>query len=301
MHTSPSTPEPSQPRCASGIRLLVVDLDGTLLNRAGQVSAGNAAAVRRAEAAGIEVVVATGRSWLESRSALAAIGHRGAFIGAGGATLHVSATGEILRRRTIDVALVEAIAESLVRHGHVAHLLQDPRETGQDYVLIGDATVDPASEWWFRTHPVTVERHPTVARARPIGATIRAGTVAVGAELSRVAESLLADVGDRVMLQHWSALTETEVTGSATHLLECFAPETNKWSMTLELCALRGIDPRAVAAVGDGLNDVAMIRGAALGIAMANADPRVAAVADAHVGHHDADGFADAVEVVLRA
>ncbi|MFO0829979.1 MAG: HAD family hydrolase [Phycisphaerales bacterium] len=287
------------PRPESGFRLLVVDLDGTLLDRRGAVSARNAEAVRRAEAAGIEVVVATGRSWLESRRALAAIGHRGVFIGAGGATLHDSVTGRVLRRRTVDAHLVEAIADSVIRHGHLAHLLQDPEETGTDYVLIGDARVDPASAWWFRTFPVTVTRHSTIDRARPIGATIRVGTVAVGQELAIVANALREDLGDRVMLQHWSALTESEVTGSATHLLECFAPETNKWTMTLELCAMRGIDPRTVAAVGDGLNDLAMIRSAALGIAMGNADPRVADVAAARVGHHDRDGFAEAVDLVL--
>jgi HAD superfamily hydrolase (TIGR01484 family) len=278
---------------------LVVDLDGTLLDRRGRVSPSNVAAVRRAEAAGIEVVLATGRSWLESRGALEALGHRGVFIGAGGATLHDSRTGRILRRRTLDAGLIESISASLLRHGHLAHLLQDPEETGNDYVLIGATGLDAASEWWFRTHPLRVTRHATVEAAKPIGATVRAGTVAVGSELGRVVDELREDVGDRIAMQHWSALTETEVVGSTTHLLECFAADTNKWTMILELCALRGVDAGVVAAVGDGLNDLAMIESAALGIAMANADPRIADVADARVGHHDEDGFAEAVELVL--
>ena len=279
--------------------MLVVDLDGTLLDARGVVSTRNVDAIRRVEAAGIEVVVATGRSWLESRNALQTIGHSGVFIGAGGAALHESRTGRLLRRRTVTLDLVEAIATSVMNHGHLAHLLQDPSETRTDYVLIGEAEVDPASTWWFRNHPVKVLRYASLESARPIGATMRVGTIAVGVELAKEADALRADLGDRVMLQHWSALTETEVLGSQTHLLECFAPDTNKWTMTLELCAMRGIDPSAVAAVGDGLNDLDMIRASALGIAMSNADPRVAAIADAHVGHHDHDGFAEAVELVL--
>jgi HAD superfamily hydrolase (TIGR01484 family) len=281
------------------IRLLVVDLDGTLLDPNGRVLAANVAAIRQARAAGIEVMVATGRSWLESRHVLAAIGDEGVFIGAGGATLHESVSGRLLDRRTLPVELVEGIATSLLNHGHLAHLLQDPQETGQDYVLVGDAQIDPASAWWFQTFPVTVRRHRTLSEARPIGATIRAGTVAVGRELAVVAAALREDLGDRVVLQHWSALTESEVTGSATHLLECFAPETNKWTMARAVAARRGIAADAIAAVGDGLNDLQLIGEAGFGIAMGNADPRVQAVAKAHVGPHDRDGFAEAVRLLL--
>lgn len=289
----PAEPQIKRPR------LLVVDLDGTLLNRKGTVSAGNVAAVRRAQAAGIEVVVATGRSWLESRTALDALDHDGVFIGAGGAVLHESRSGRIVARRTVDTHLVEAIAECIIRHGHLAHMLQDPRETGSDYVLVGEALLDAASEWWFRVHPLTVRRFATLAEARPVGATIRVGTVAVGAELAELAHVIREDLGDQVMLQHWPALTEHEVTGSATHLLECFAPETDKWTMTLAICRERGYSAQEVAAVGDGLNDRRLIGECGFGIAMANADDRVAAVAKARVGHHDEDGFAEAVDLLL--
>jgi HAD superfamily hydrolase (TIGR01484 family) len=280
--------------------MLLVDLDGTLLDRRGKVSSANRAAVAAAEASGIEIVVATGRSWLESRAALEAIGHDGVFIGAGGAMAHDSRTGRVLAKRTVDAELVEAVALSIIDHGHLAHMLQDPADTGSDYLLVGDASLDAASAWWFSVHPVEVRRHGTLDAARPIGATVRVGTVAVGAELARLAQALRDDLGDRVMLQHWSALTEHEATGSATHLLECFAPETNKWTMTLELCRGRGIDPSEIAAVGDGLNDLQMIGAAGFGIAMGNADERVARVARARVGHHDHDGFAEAVALLLR-
>ncbi len=280
--------------------MLIVDLDGTLLNRSGRISERNIAAVRRAEDAGVEIVIATGRSWLESQDVLAAIRHRGVFIGAGGAVLHDSQTGRVLAKRTVAPDLVEAIARSIMSHGHLAHMLQDPEETGADYVIVGDAKMDAASEWWFSVFPLAVRKHATLDAARPIGSTIRVGTVAVGAELAIVAGALRDDLGDRVMLQHWSALTESEVTGSATHLLECFAPDTNKWTMTMTLCDERGITWQEVAAVGDGLNDLQLIGSAGFGIAMGNADARVADVAKARVGDHNADGFAEAVELILQ-
>jgi hypothetical protein len=71
--------------------------------------------------------------------------------------------------------------------------------------------------------------------------------------------------------------------------------------MVEDLLKLRGHAPHAVAAVGDGLNDLQMVGRAGFGVAMGNADPRIAAAARVAVGHHDRDGFAEAVELVLRA
>ncbi|MBO7653363.1 MAG: HAD hydrolase family protein, partial [Kiritimatiellae bacterium] len=49
-------------------------------------------------------------------------------------------------------------------------------------------------------------------------------------------------------------------------------------------------------ALGDGLNDLTMIRAAGLGVAMANAHPDVLAVADAVTASNDEDGVAKAIE-----
>jgi HAD superfamily hydrolase (TIGR01484 family) len=280
-------------------RLLLVDLDGTLLDARSRVLRENVAALDRARAAGFEIVVATGRSWLESRRVLEAIGPTELFIGAGGAILHESGSGRVILRRTVGDEIAARITECVLAHGHLAHLLQDGDAAGTDYLLVGDARIDPASEWWFRTHAVRVRRHPTPDGARPFDATVRVGTVAVGDELEPLAAALNEELGPSIVLQHWSAQTATEAIGSRTHLLECFAAATNKWTMSLEVCALRGIGPEATVAVGDGLNDLNLIASAGFGIAMGNADPRVAAVARASVGHHDRGGFVEAISIAL--
>jgi hydroxymethylpyrimidine pyrophosphatase-like HAD family hydrolase len=130
---------------------------------------------------------------------------------------------------------------------------------------------------------------------------VRVGTVAHGELLGPIVERLRRELGDQIAVQHWSALTAEAATGSPTHILEAFGRGVNKWTAIEALCAQYGIDPAETAAVGDGLNDLEMVRDAGLGIAMANADPRIAAVADARAGHHDAGGFADAAEMVLAA
>ena len=129
---------------------------------------------------------------------------------------------------------------------------------------------------------------------------MRVGTIALGRVLANVVEAIDREFGEHVDAKHWSALTAEAAIGSETHLLETFARNVNKWTAIEALCTEYGIDPAETAAVGDGLNDLEMITHAGLSIAMGNADPRIAGVAKAQVGHHEQSGFAEAADLVLR-
>jgi HAD superfamily hydrolase (TIGR01484 family) len=278
-------------------RLLAIDLDGTLLTRQG-VSDHDRDAIRQARSAGVEIVVATGRAWLESREALDAIGDDGVMIGAGGALLHEAASGRTLARSVVHPEVVEAIATSLRSHGHVVHLLQDAEAAGFDYWMVGWDRLHEASRWWFDRHAVTARWAGRIDQVDDLSHTVRVGTTASGTHLEQIAEELRSDLGGRVMLQSWPAVVESEATGETIHLLEAFDPLVDKWTMLSRLAADRGIATHEIAAIGDGLNDVGMIRGAGVGIAMAGADRRVRAVADAETGL-PGRGVGDAVLALL--
>lgn len=280
--------------------LLAIDLDGTLLGRDGGVSSANRRALQAARDAGIEVIIATGRAWVESRHVLHDIGHEGVFIGAGGATLNRSEDGATLRRHVMDPTLTVRIARSLIRHGHLAHLLKDGPRSGYDYFIVGEGELDPATQWWFRSFPVRARFAESVELDDHPDETLRCGTVAVSGSLQRVVDELREDLGDQVFMQHWAAVTESQAVGAATHLLEVFNPRVDKWTMLAEYAAQRGVPPERIAAIGDGLNDVRMVRQAGLGVAMGNADPRVRDVADRHAPDHDRDGVAYAIERLLH-
>jgi len=279
--------------------LLVIDLDGTLLDPGGDISPANRQAVRRARRAGVQVVIATGRALAESRAFLEWIEHDGYVVGAGGAVLNDAATGRTVDRTLMDPALVAHVADALVDHGHRVLLLKDPDVAGFDYLAVGEADLDPASQWWFATLPLNVRYVRDIGEDPHPTQTLRAAAVACASELAPLALRLIGELGDRSLIQHWSAVTETEKTGARTHVLEVFAPEVNKWSMIARHCRRQGIDPARVAAIGDGLNDVDLVREAALGIAMGNADPRVRAVADRITSDWTSDGVARAIENLL--
>ncbi|HEU5117296.1 MAG TPA: HAD hydrolase family protein, partial [Isosphaeraceae bacterium] len=72
-----------------------------------------------------------------------------------------------------------------------------------------------------------------------------------------------------------------------------------KWSAALHLAELWGVAPSEIVAVGDDQNDVPMIAGAGLGVAMGHAPPEVRAVADLIIGDHHGDSLADFVDEYL--
>lgn len=281
------------------VRLLAIDLDGTLLGPEG-VTDHDLAAIVAAREAGIEVVVATGRSWLESGEALDRIGRNGVMIGAGGALLHDARTGATLARSTVDSEVVLAVTESLRRHGHVVHLLQDPEAAGFDYWMIGWDRLHEASRWWFDRHGVTARWVGDMSQVLDLSHTVRVGTTADGDHLGEVAEELREDLADRVVLQAWPAVVsdDTAARGRTIHLLEAFDPEVDKWTMLQRVARDRGIRREEIAAIGDGLNDIGMVGGAGVGVAMAGADPRVRAVAQWETGPPGV-GVGDAIRRML--
>ena len=279
------------------IRLISIDLDGTLLGPDG-VSDHDLAAIREARTAGIEIVVATGRSWLESGEALDRIGREGVMIGAGGALLHDAATGRTLDRCVVHEEVIGAVVEGLRRHGHVVHLLQDADAAGFDYWMIGWDRLHEASRWWFDRHGVTARWVGDLGRVDDLDHTVRVGTTADGDHLAEVAAEIQRQLGDRVVLQAWPAVVAADSPPRTIHLLEAFDRDVDKWNMLQRHAAGRGIDGSEIAAIGDGLNDIGMVGGAGLGIAMEGADERVRAIADRETGP-PGSGVGEAIRRIL--
>ncbi len=288
-----------------GCRILVTDLDGTLLDRSGSVSIKNREAMGLARDAGIEVVFATGRSWLECRGISQDVLGAGVVISAGGAALHDVASGRCEERIVISHDLVSHCTESLIRHGHLAHLLKDSTQAGYDYLLVGDAQLDAASRWWFGVHPVTTRsvaqlNGDATERAVQLEHVLRVGTVAMASDLALVAESIRKEVPERLAIKHWPALVALGTAGIDTHLLEIFDGNVDKWSMIQRLCKLRGVDEKEVVTVGDGLNDAGMLSAATRSYAVANAEAGVAALAKSRAPDHDQSALAFVVGEILR-
>jgi Cof subfamily protein (haloacid dehalogenase superfamily) len=109
--------------------------------------------------------------------------------------------------------------------------------------------------------------------------------------------------GDPMLLQPLESLIRTYLGGDITlfttkpYFLEVLPKETDKGSALAKVAEILGVEQKAVMAIGDSLNDEGMIRWAGVGVAMANGDDRLKAMADmVSEKSNDDDGVADIIE-----
>ncbi|MEZ6317344.1 MAG: HAD family hydrolase [Phycisphaerales bacterium] len=289
------------PRVSTRYDLIAIDLDGTLLGPDGQVSEGNRRALVAAREAGVTVVPCTGRGLVESRRILAQFDHEGPVITAGGAITCDARTGETLHRFPMDPELAGRAVTIMHEAGHAALVLKDAPAAGFEYLVLGSDRghrIDPIIEWWFQAMRVTARFGATLADDEHPEHSVRVGLCAEADRSAPVAERLRVELGDRVVLHDFPAVVHRGE-HRTVHILEVFDASASKWAAIEAFCARAGLDPARTAAIGDEINDVPMIRGAGLGVAMGNAIDPVKHAADRHAPSNADDGVAFAIGRIL--
>lgn len=272
--------------------LLAIDLDGTLLDAEHELPADNRAALHRAHDAGLRIVLCTGRSFTETRLVLDQIGlDLDATVTVFGALVSDAATGRTLHRTPIPLDLARTVTAWFQRDGYAVCWLTDPQEVGHDgYLLAGPKRHENVDRWLART-PCDVREVEDL----PAGCA---------------APLRLSIVDDGPVLEHISPRLRAAFDGRLTHnvlhvppyrlsLIEAFDASVNKWAAIELLCRRWTIDLARTAAIGDDVNDLAMIRNAALGVAMGNANPLLKDVADRVVVTNTECGVARLIDELL--
>jgi HAD superfamily hydrolase (TIGR01484 family) len=286
--------------------LLAIDLDGTLLGGSGVVSAVNAKAVQAARDAGVRVVICTGRGLAEARVGIDGIKQREPVVVAGGSITADPVSGRTIHRATMDEELVHEGVQTLHEHGHAALVLKDRADAGYDYLVVhGEENheLDPVTNWWFSTMGVHVRSVKTLHEDEHPEHTVRIGACAPSGVLTSMEAQLRKKFGERAVLHNFPAVVAPhearEHAGKVMHVLEVFDSQATKWRAIERLAKDWGIEHRRIAAIGDEINDLDMIRGAGLGIAMGNAIAAVKAAAKRETKSNREDGVAWAIERVM--
>jgi hydroxymethylpyrimidine pyrophosphatase-like HAD family hydrolase len=294
--------------------ILALDLDGTLFGPTGEVSSRNREAVRRAREAGIEVVICTGRGFKESGKAIRAIdaGEVAAgrtvapMVTSGGAMIVDAATGETMHRWPVDPGIVSEVCGLFAEMGRAPMLLKDAGAAGFDYLVVTTGPLEPPSQWWFSVMPVEVRFVRSLDEDAHPEHTVRVGFAADRATMIGLASRVRERFEDHVLIHSFPAVagsstdSDAGVKDDSIHILEIFDVSVSKWTAIHRLASQQGVPRERIAAIGDEINDVAMIEGAGLGIAMGNAIPEVKAAAKKETADFSQDGVAEAIDRILE-
>jgi Cof subfamily protein (haloacid dehalogenase superfamily) len=282
------------------IRLIAIDIDGTLVSSTGpKISPRNCAALQAAEAAGIEVVIATGRRQAYAMPLIAQVGlnEEAVMISSNGAVVR-GFDGQLLDRRFLPVETARRLCVALQGYGTLVFTFD--REGVGALVIESLPQLHARIERWVEANrPYLVEIQP-IERAfdtgeEPIQGMI-CGTVA---EMVAAEKQLkLSEVGGQI------AMHRTEYPARNLSILDLLPPGCSKGAALDSLARIRGLKPEQIMAIGDNLNDLEMLAYAGRAVVMANASQEMRDVAQRRgwelTASNDDDGVALAVEQVLR-
>ena len=266
-------------------RILVVDIDGTLLNRQGVIAPVDREAVARASRSGIRVSLSTGRVVEASRRILEYLGLDSYHVFFDGALVVDPQTGEEVYAESIDRKLLGDIVDFVGENGITMELYSSTR-----YFIEEENWAADIRRQFFGIEPTLVNFDNVWREERIIKATL---PVRSPEETAKV-EHFDRQFGSRLNL-FW--------TGTPAYPDEYFINVINghasKGKALEELASFLGIPLSETAAIGDGVNDVSLLSRAGLAIAMASAPEKLKALADYVVPDVENNGVAVAIEQYL--
>jgi 5-amino-6-(5-phospho-D-ribitylamino)uracil phosphatase len=255
------------------IQLIALDLDGTLLDSSERITRPNRAAIKRAQALDVHIVLITGRGADAPLAFGRDLGLRDPIICAHGALTKECPSGREVRH----IAIPREYATALIEFAHEQGL-DTAVYTGERFHRLAGAPRymdDMRGPLWVDVPNLIelAERDSTFIRFF--------GRKAVDAIMQR-----FAGMPVHFKFETWGDFEELAITSEAA----------TKERALSELCRDLQIDASAVLAIGDSRNDVPMLRWAGVGVAMGNALTEVIEAAPFATASNDEDGVARAIE-----
>jgi Cof subfamily protein (haloacid dehalogenase superfamily) len=273
------------------IRLIAIDIDGTLLDNRGQMPDVNRDAVREAVDAGVEVALVTGRSFHHARPVGAALSDRVPLIVSNGALMK-RPDGQTLHREVLDPMVTKEIIVKVREHRSGAALIFD-RDGPDQYLYEGIDWKHPNRRRYYELN----RQFMTELSPLEDGLTESPLQLAFtgGVEEMRHLASLVRglDVAKQI------TITLTEYEARDFSLLDITVIGCSKGAMLTTWLECRGVDAQQVMAVGDNLNDREMLALVGHPVVMGNAVAELKAFGWPTTAGHDEGGLAQAIRRAL--
>ena len=273
-------------------RLLAIDIDGTLLTSGNELTDATCVALRRAMAAGIQVVLATGRRYSHTLHLVEPLGLTVPLITASGALVKDPVNHRTLYRAQFERAVLCSVLQAMDELGYCPIVCSDTFHEGFDfYTSRAEVTGEELCEY-LRINADAGRVNADLLDGPPEN-TFCTFTMGTHDQMLKLEERLLGRFPGKL---HAHVLRSPLYAG---YMCEVAPAGVTKWSAIHRLAQQWGVSDDQICAVGDDVNDIPMIRAAGLGVAMGNALPSVKAVAARIAPTQDQDGLVEVVEWLL--
>lgn len=270
------------------VRLIALDIDGTLLNSHFEVSPANRAAIAEATRRGIEIALVTGRRYdfamlvvRQVESPLTMIVNNGAVVRTNKGQTHVR---HLLPRDTAHRVL------QATKDWRSSTAVVFDRPLGGQVMLETIDWDDPIRGGYYRRN------REFLGAACPLEACLNEDPIQVmftGSVASmRAAEEILRAVDFKPEF----ALAVTVYEDRNFSMLDVIHPAISKGAALAEWAALRGVAREEILAIGDNHNDLEMLSFAGIPVVMGNSVPELKARGWHVTSSNDEDGVAEAIE-----
>jgi Cof subfamily protein (haloacid dehalogenase superfamily) len=265
------------------IKMVIADVDGTLVTQEKILTKRAAEAVQRLHEAGILFTITSGRPPRGMAMLIEPLKLTQPLAAFNGGVLIKPDLKTVVDQKFLPVGVPEKVIESIENHGLDVWLYTDI-----DWFVRDPNAPHVAREQW------TVKFPPTVVKTFDGLLGRVAKIVGVSDDLERVAkcEKDVQQAGG----------THISAARSQPYYLDVTHPQANKGEVVLSLSRLLNIPTAQIATIGDMPNDVLMFKKSGVSIAMGNASPEVQAAATYVTSTNEDEGFAKAIEkFVLNA
>ena len=267
-------------------KLLVLDVDGTLLNSEEEISKRTLAALLKVQQMGVRIVLASGRPTygLMPIAKLLELGNYGGFIlSYNGGQIINAQNGEVMFERRINPEMLPYLEKKALKNGFPIFTYHD------DMIL----TNTPDNEY--------IRREAELNNLR----IIPEPEFSIAIDFAPSKCMLVSEDEEALVAleEHWRKRLNgaLDVFRSEPYFLEVVPCGIDKAATLGALLEILGMNAEEVMAIGDGVCDVSMLQSAGLGIAMGNAQDSVKVCADRVTASNDEDGVAVAVEKAILA
>jgi Cof subfamily protein (haloacid dehalogenase superfamily) len=290
---SPKSPaRPAQGK----IKLLLADVDGTLVTHEKVLTERARQAVAKLRAAGVEFAITSGRPPRGMQMLIEPLGLMTPIAAFNGG-MFVRADLSVLEQRVLQAEAVEAAMAMMTGHALDTWIYR-----GTDWFVHERHGPHVDREEW------TVKFAPTVAADFNGLTNDVAKLVGVSDDLeavrrceAAVRERFRESVGTQQSSASREAQSRVSAARSQPYYLDVTHPDANKGFVVRRLSEMLGIAPGEIATIGDMPNDVSMFEQSGLSIAMGQSTDEVKAAATRTTASSEEEGFAEAVERFVLA